>query len=193
MLGTKLPASDTGNIYLDGVLQGTATTNASGYGMFTLTKPTTGFTHEVAWVTASGTGDAVATVLLLGAPAASPTPTVGGTPSPTPTATATATATATVAASPTPTVTPPAPTCYLTEGFDDITTLVNPGGWVMQNNSMPGPGSTGWFQGNTLVFTSQSGADDSYIGANFNNGTGAIDSEQLAVDAAVDLAERRAS
>jgi len=41
ILATKLPPSDTGNIYLDGVLQGTAMTNASGFGSFLLTKPTT--------------------------------------------------------------------------------------------------------------------------------------------------------
>jgi len=58
-----------------------------------------------------------------------------------------------------------------TEGFNDITTLV-PGGWFMQNNSVP-VGSTGWFQGNDIVFPAQSGATNSYIGANFNNTTGA--------------------
>jgi subtilisin-like proprotein convertase family protein len=87
-----------------------------------------------------------------------PTPTPSGTPTPTPTATATATATVA-----------PTPTCNLTEGFDAITTLV-PGGWVMQNNSNP-MGTAGWFQGDTTVFTSQSGAPDSYIAANFNNTT----------------------
>ena len=45
------------------------------------------------------------------------------------------------------------------EGFTDITTLV-PGGWFMQNNSQPGPGLTGWFQGNTAVFNAQGGARD---------------------------------
>src|SRR4029079_9958638 len=39
-------------------------------------------------------------------------------------------------------------------------------------NSQPGPGVTSWFQGNSTVFASQSGAANSYIGANFNNGTG---------------------
>ena len=42
----------------------------------------------------------------------------------------------------------------------------------MQNNSQPGLGTTGWFQGNSTVFPSQSGAPNSYIAANFNNGTG---------------------
>ena len=60
--------------------------------------------------------------------------------------------------------------CGLTEVFNNITTLV-PGGWVMQNNSSP-VGTTGWFQGNSAVFPAQSGAANSYIGANFNNTTG---------------------
>jgi len=57
------------------------------------------------------------------------------------------------------------------EGFEDITTL--PGkGWFLQNNSVPG-GTTGWFQGNPTVFPAQAGPTNSYIGANFNNTTGA--------------------
>jgi hypothetical protein len=57
-----------------------------------------------------------------------------------------------------------------TEGFDDITTL--PGsGWFTQNNSQP-VGTIGWFQGNPLVFPAHTGATNSYIGANFNNGAG---------------------
>lgn len=42
----------------------------------------------------------------------------------------------------------------------------------MQNNSQPGPGTTGWFQGNSTVFNAQSGDASSYIATNFNNGTG---------------------
>ena len=71
----------------------------------------------------------------------------------------------------TPTGTPSAsPTCTpgLNEGFDDIATLV-PAGWNMQNLSSP-RGTSDWFQGNPDVFPSQSGAPDSYIAANFNNG-----------------------
>jgi uncharacterized delta-60 repeat protein len=83
---------------------------------------------------------------------------------PTPTATATATAMGT----PTPTPTPP-PVCDLTEGFNAITTLV-PSGWVIKNNSQSGPGPTNWFQGNPTRFPSQSGASNSYIAADFNNG-----------------------
>lgn len=62
--------------------------------------------------------------------------------------------------------------CHVTEGFADITTLI-PSGWRMQNNSQPGPGATGWFQGSTAALTSQSGAPNSYIAANYDNGTGA--------------------
>ena len=86
---------------------------------------------------------------------------LAGTPTPSPTPTPT----------PTPTLTPtPATVCTLVEGFDLITTLV-PNGWGMRNNSSP-VGSTGWFQGNSTMFPSQTGAGDSYIGANFNNTTG---------------------
>lgn len=59
----------------------------------------------------------------------------------------------------------------ITENFDLITTLTG-SGWFMQNNSVP-VGSTGWFQGNAGAFVSFNGATDSYIGANFNNTTGA--------------------
>jgi hypothetical protein len=53
------------------------------------------------------------------------------------------------------------------EGFNNISTLAG-SGWVMVNNSSPA-GSTGWFQGVPPIFTSQAGAPDSYIAANFNN------------------------
>ncbi len=60
-----------------------------------------------------------------------------------------------------------------TENFDDITTL--PGsGWVQVNNSTP-VGTTGWFQGNSVVFPAFNGATTAYIGANYNNTTGAGD------------------
>jgi PKD repeat protein/subtilisin family serine protease len=58
----------------------------------------------------------------------------------------------------------------ISEGFDDILTLV-PGGWYMQNNSSP-LGTSNWFQGNPTVFSSHQGAPDSYIGANYNNTAG---------------------
>ena len=53
------------------------------------------------------------------------------------------------------------------ENFDNVSALSGLG-WVMVNNSSPS-GSTGWFQGNPAVFTSQNGAPDSYIAANFDN------------------------
>ena len=62
-----------------------------------------------------------------------------------------------------------AQTNLLVEGFDNITTLTT---WIQTNQSVP-VGSTGWFQGNAAVFNSQSGVPTSYIGANFNNTTGA--------------------
>ena len=103
VLADKLPPSDSGQVYLDGVLQpGAATTNPLGFGTFTLTKPATGFVHAVQWVATGGTGDAQATVLLLGPAQATPTPTA----SPTPTATATPSATRTP--TPTPTASPSA-------------------------------------------------------------------------------------
>lgn len=59
----------------------------------------------------------------------------------------------------------------LTENFDDITLLTG-NGWFMQNNSTT-IGSTNWFQGNSTVFSAFNGAATAYIGANFNNTTGA--------------------
>ncbi len=53
------------------------------------------------------------------------------------------------------------------EDFDDISSLAGDG-WGLINNSTPG-GESGWFQGNADVFSAQSGADDSYIAANFLN------------------------
>ena len=61
-----------------------------------------------------------------------------------------------------------AQTNLLVEGFE---TVALPG-WTLTNQSVP-VGSTGWFQGNTVVFNAQAGPADSYIGANFNNTTGA--------------------
>ena len=54
------------------------------------------------------------------------------------------------------------------ESFD----VVPVPGWFAQNNSVPIGSTPGWFQGNTAVFPSQTGATNSYIGANFNNTTG---------------------
>ena len=54
------------------------------------------------------------------------------------------------------------------ETFNTVVPL--PAGWASQNLSSP-VGSTGWFQGNTAVFTGNTAPG--YIGANFNNTTGA--------------------
>ena len=90
---------------------------------------------------------------------------------PTPTPTVTGSRTNTPTLTPTPTQTPtPAPACALTEGFDNVTTLV-PGGWFEKNNSQP-LGGTSWFQGNSGVFASQSGAANAYIAVNFASGSG---------------------
>lgn len=76
---------------------------------------------------------------------------------------------------PTPTTTPtptPTPTCLpISQDFDDITTLFG-SGWVQTNNSQPGPGITNWFQGSTAAFSAQSGVPNSYVAANYDNGTG---------------------
>lgn len=58
-----------------------------------------------------------------------------------------------------------------TQNFDDITTL-SASGWYTQNNSSP-IGSTSWFQGNNSVFNAFNGATTAYIGANYNNTSGA--------------------
>jgi hypothetical protein len=54
----------------------------------------------------------------------------------------------------------------LNEGFDDITTLV-PSGWYMINMSNP-IGGLSWFQGNGTVFNAYDGGANAYIGVNFN-------------------------
>ena len=60
-------------------------------------------------------------------------------------------------------------TDLINEGFNSITPL--PAGWFTQNNSSP-VGTTGWFQGSSATFPSQSGVPTAYIAANFNNTTG---------------------
>jgi hypothetical protein len=53
----------------------------------------------------------------------------------------------------------------LSENFDDIGTLTS-SGWRLVNNSTPG-GLAPFFQGDAGIFSSQSGAANSYIGSNF--------------------------
>lgn len=64
----------------------------------------------------------------------------------------------------------------LSEGFDDVGSLAS-SGWVTSNLSSPA-GSTGWFQGQSVVaFAAQAGGDDSFVAANYNSGVdgGTID------------------
>ncbi|MYM31005.1 PEP-CTERM sorting domain-containing protein [Duganella sp. CY15W] len=58
----------------------------------------------------------------------------------------------------------------LTENFDNGV----PTGWTVNNLSQP-VGVTDWFQGNPAVFSAHQGAADSYLGANFNSGSGTAD------------------
>lgn len=52
------------------------------------------------------------------------------------------------------------------EGFDDVSALAG-SGWLFNDFSTPGGEQPGWFQGNPGNFTSDSGADDSYIAASY--------------------------
>ena len=58
----------------------------------------------------------------------------------------------------------------LTENFDDGL----PTGWTVNNLSSPA-GSTSWFQGSPTVFDAHQGAANSYLAANFNNGSSVSD------------------
>lgn len=63
----------------------------------------------------------------------------------------------------------------LSEGFDSVPALTG-SGWSIVNNSTA-PVGTDWFQGNAGIFTAASGADNSYVAANFvatGSATGAI-------------------
>ncbi|MBC7454456.1 MAG: choice-of-anchor J domain-containing protein [Massilia sp.] len=53
------------------------------------------------------------------------------------------------------------------ENFANVAAL-GAAGWILNNASTAG-GTTDWFQGNASVFTSQAGANDAYIAANYNN------------------------
>lgn len=55
----------------------------------------------------------------------------------------------------------------LTEGFDNVGTLA---GWTLTNASTPAVGDA-FRQGNSAVFTSQTGADNSFISASFVSST----------------------
>lgn len=53
----------------------------------------------------------------------------------------------------------------LSENFSNVNSLFF-NGWIANNRSNPA-GLSSWFQGNTAVFSAQSGAADSYVAANF--------------------------
>jgi hypothetical protein len=55
---------------------------------------------------------------------------------------------------------------FLIEDFDDVSTL-GASGWVQVNGSSPALPGDPWFQGNSVVFDSASGAPDSYVATNF--------------------------
>lgn len=55
---------------------------------------------------------------------------------------------------------------FLIEDFDDVSTLAAKG-WVQVNGSSPALPGNPWFQGNSGVFDSASGAPDSYVATNF--------------------------
>lgn len=58
----------------------------------------------------------------------------------------------------------------LTEGFDTIATIFTQN-WVKNNHSQP-LGTSDWSQGNASIFPAHSGADNSFIAANFYNTSG---------------------
>lgn len=70
-----------------------------------------------------------------------------------------------------------------TEGFDDVASLAG-AGWVQVNDGAP-PANP-WFQGNSGVFASHSGADDSYVAANYlSSNSGAISNWLITPEIAV--------
>jgi hypothetical protein len=54
-----------------------------------------------------------------------------------------------------------------TEGFE-VRGNLEAKGWIFNNASSPA-GITNWYQGDASLFSAQSGADDSYLAANYNN------------------------
>lgn len=92
----RLTPNQNGTVYLDGVSQGTISTDSNGRRAFLINKPTSGFAHVVEWL---GTGGQSVVAPLLYLPAA-------GTPTPTRTSTRTPTRTHTRTPTYTPTRTP---------------------------------------------------------------------------------------
>lgn len=72
----------------------------------------------------------------------------------------------------------PGSTTLFSEGFENITGMNN-NGWQLLNKSNPvGVITDGWFQGDTNVFTAETGSNNGYAGSNSNctSGTGVISS-----------------
>jgi hypothetical protein len=68
---------------------------------------------------------------------------------------------------------------FLIEDFDNVSTLAA-SGWVQVNASSPAVPGDPWFQGNSAVFESASGAPDSYVATNFTSaGFGGVVSNWL--------------
>jgi YVTN family beta-propeller protein len=95
-----LAANESGTILIDGVSQGAASTNASGYGSVPLTAPSAAGIHAVQFVGSSGDA-AIAPLYVVAAPP-TPTPTITHTPTTTRTPTTTPTSNGTPTGTPTP-------------------------------------------------------------------------------------------
>ena len=92
----RLLPSQSGSVYIDGVLQGSFSTDSSGKAAALINKPSTGFLHAVRWVGVSGQSVVAPLLYLPG----------GGSPTPTRTRTFPPTATRTPTITPTRTITP---------------------------------------------------------------------------------------
>jgi len=58
----------------------------------------------------------------------------------------------------------------INEGFENVAGLAG-SGWLFVSKSAPAGATPGWFQGNSSIFSAQSGGQDSYAAANYNNST----------------------
>ena len=56
----------------------------------------------------------------------------------------------------------------INEGFNNVATLAG-SGWILANASAPLGTTPGWYQGDQTIFTSQAGAPQAYLAANYNN------------------------
>ena len=56
----------------------------------------------------------------------------------------------------------------IAEGFNNVATLAG-SGWILSNASVPLGTTPGWYQGDQTIFTSQAGAPQAYLAANYNN------------------------